>query len=161
MGFGQQGQSVTAISDSRGGLQVLSVFYGSVNRHHLQPQSPLGSLQWRALQSSTIHCGSHYPGKVHTLLLPLPKALGPACTSLRVTVTSQGPATRSSLCHIPMGPFHCQGPSNQALATVPAHTLYQGDNSLHTLRKETESIQTESIQTKSILHTHMHTHAHK
>ena len=42
---------------------------------------------------------------------------------LTVTVTSQGPATTSCLRHLPVGPCHCQGPSNQDLAPSPAHCL--------------------------------------
>ena len=56
-----------------------------------------------------------------SLPLPLSNAPGAAYTCLRVTATSQDPATRSSLCHLPMGPCHCQRSSNQALATSHAH----------------------------------------
>ena len=92
--------------------------YESMKRHHLQPQSPQRSAQRRALQPSTTRCCSHSPGNTYTLLLPLPNTLG---TCLKLTATSQGPETRSSLHHLPVGPCYCQGPSNQALATILAH----------------------------------------
>ena len=92
-------------------------------------------------QPSTIHCC--FPGNKHALQLPLPKALGTAYSCLKVTATSQGPATKSSLCHfraglsiqvpamdLPMLPF----PGKQPQA-IHQHNPFQGDNSLHTLRK--------------------------
>ena len=121
-----------------------------MNSYHLWPQSSQRSAKRRALQPITC-CYSHSPGKTHDLLLPLPNAPGAAYICLRVTAASQGPATRSSLHHLPVDPCYCQGPSNLALAASPAHCLhlsgstctpYQGDNSLHTLRKETPSIKT-------------------
>ena len=120
MGYWQWRQTAAGISDSRDrhGPPPL----GSVNRHHLQPQSPLSSPQKWALHPS-ITCCPHSPGNIHALLLPLPKALSTAYTCLRVTATSQSPATRSSLCHLSAGSHHCQGPNNQALATSPAHCL--------------------------------------
>ena len=86
------------------------------------PKSPQGSAQRRALQTSTTHCCSHIPGNTPVLLLPLLNVLGAAYS--KVTATFQGPATRSSLCHLPIGPCHYQGPSNQVLATSPAHCLH-------------------------------------
>ena len=80
------------------GVGTARHYQGSMNSHHLKSQSPQGLLLRRALQPNTTHC-PHSPGNIHTLLLPLLKALGTAYTSLRVTATSQGPATRSSLCH--------------------------------------------------------------
>ena len=68
-----------------------------------------------ALQLSATHC-PHVPQNAQALLLPLPKVLGTTHTSLRVTGTSQGPVTRSSLCHLPISPCHYQGPNNQTLA---------------------------------------------
>ena len=53
------------------------------------------------------------PGNAHTTLLLLPKALDTAYSSLRVTATSQGPETRSSLYRFPVGPGHCQGPGTR------------------------------------------------
>ena len=93
-----------------------------MNRHHLWPQSPLGSPKRRALQPSTTYC-PHSPENAHVLLLLLPKALGTAYTSPRVTATSQSSASLIILHHLPIGPRHCQGPSNQALAISPAHCL--------------------------------------
>ena len=88
-----------------------------MNRHYLHPQSPQGSLLRRALQLSATHC-LHFPGNAHAPPFLQPKALG---TALRVTDTTQGPASRSSLhSHLPMGPHHCQGPGNQAPTTGPA-----------------------------------------
>ena len=49
----------------------------------------------RELQPSTTHCCSHSPGNTPALKLPM------------LTITSQGPATRSSLSHLPAGPCHC------------------------------------------------------
>ena len=82
-----------------------------------------------ATEEGTVTECSHFPGNTHMLLLLLlqpwlPKALGATYTSLRVTETSQVPATRSRLCHLPTGPHHCQGPSNQALDTGPAHYIH-------------------------------------
>ena len=92
------------------------------------------------------------PRNAHALILPLPKALGAtytpwgslllprslqpgaACTtSLQVLTTVKGPATR----HWHALPI--------ASISLEAHAApYQGDNSLHTLRKETANIQTKS-----------------
>ena len=59
----------------------------------------------------------------HALLLLLLKALGTAPTSLKFTVNAQGPATRKSLHHRPVGPCQCQGLATrhwlQALPIVP------------------------------------------
>ena len=70
---------------------------GSMSRHHLQPQSPQGLPQRMALQLSTTCCPQS-PGNAQALVLPLPKSLGNAYTSLRVTTTSQVVlATRNSM----------------------------------------------------------------
>lgn len=66
-------------------------------------------------------CSSHSPGNAQALSQPLPNAPRAAYTCLRVTVTSQGRANGSSLCHLPAGPCNYQGPSKQALATRAAH----------------------------------------
>lgn len=89
---------------------IVCHYQGSVNRHHLWPQSPQGLPQRRALQQSINCCCSHTSGNAQALLLPQPKA--------------PGPATRSSLCHLLRGPHHCQRPSNQAWATGPANCLH-------------------------------------
>lgn len=109
------------IYESRGGHACYHE--GSMNRHHLQPQSPQRSAQRGALQPSTTRCCSHCPGNTHALMLPLTNVSGTIQNFLKLTATSQGPATRSSLHHLPVGPCHCQRPSNQALATSPAHCL--------------------------------------
>ena len=81
----------------------------------------------RELQSNTRCCCSHFPGNSHTLLLLLlPNAL--------VTITiSQGPAKRSSLCHLPAGPCCCWEPNNQALTADPIHCLLLPENTLRIL----------------------------
>ena len=123
---------------------------GSMNRYHLQPQLPQGSVRRWALQPSATHCCSHSSGNAHALLLPLPNGVGTAYTCMRVTATSQGPVTRSSLCHLPTGPCYCQVPSSQAVAASPAHCLHllgssalaihcHEDNSLHTLGKREQT----------------------
>lgn len=97
---------------------------GPVNRYHPGHQSPQGLPLRRAQQLSVTHC-PHFPGNAHIPQLPLPKALDTASTSLRVTAISQGPTTRSSLHpHFPVDSHHCQGHSNQALATGPAHCVH-------------------------------------
>ena len=98
------------------------------------------------------------PWECTHMLLLLPNALGATYTSLSVTATSKAPATKSSLHHLPMGPCHCQGPSNQALATRPVHCLhspwkhtqaiyqhpYQGDNCLRTIGKRQQASTTKA-----------------
>ena len=88
-----------------------------------QPQSPLGSPQRKALQPS--HVLPAIPWE-HTYPA-VASAKGPGLclhTFLRDTATSQGPAAKSSLHHLPTIPHHCQGPSNQAL--VSSHCLHLG-----------------------------------
>ena len=68
-------------------------------RQHLWPQAPEGLPQRMLLQLSTTHY-PHPPWNAQALMLPLPKALGAAYSSLRVTATSQGPSTRSSLLYL-------------------------------------------------------------
>ena len=73
--------------------------------------------------------------ELHLLLLLLPweytrPAVATAkCSGFHVHLPEghchiQGPAIRSRLHHLPMGPGHCQGLSNQALDTSPAHCLH-------------------------------------
>lgn len=69
---------------------------GSINKHHLLPHPPQWLYQRRTLQLSAIYCCSHFPGDVHALLLPLPKALGTYYTCLKFSAASQGPATRKA-----------------------------------------------------------------
>ena len=84
------------------------------------------------MQLSTTCSISHSPGNAH--VLPLPNALGTTYTCFKVTATSQSPATRSSLHHLPMGHCHCQGPRNQALATRHAYCLHL-PGSIHSTQK--------------------------
>ena len=122
-----------------------------MNSHHLWPQSPERSAQRKALQLSTTHCCSHSPRNTHTLLLPLPNVLGNTYTCLRITVTSQGPATRKSLCHLPAGACHYQEPSKQALATSPAHCFHLPGSKckLYTSRGITDCTHQEKTQQAS------------
>jgi len=139
-----------------------------MNRYHLQPHSYQRSAHRRALQLNTTHCCSHFPGNVYTLLLPLPNALGSAYTCLRVTANSQGPATRRSLCHLPAGPYHCQGASNQALATSLAHclqllgrnhsTLSRGKEPAHTEEKDSKAALMPKINSKPLRNTQEYSH---
>ena len=147
MVYKRQGQTTTVISDSRGELGPPPLGFCEQALLVAPVTSEAGTE--RALQLSTTCCCSHSSGDAHTLLLQLPNAPGATYFRLRVTSTSQGPATRNSLHHLPTRPCHCQGPSNQLLATSPAqclslpgrtcNTLSRND-SLQTLRKETASI---------------------
>ena len=72
-------------------------------------------------------------GNTPALLLPLPNA---PCTAYicQITVTSQGPASRSSMHHLPDGPCQCQETSNQTLATSPAHCFHLPGGTCSTLK---------------------------
>ena len=101
------------------------------------------------------HCCSHTPGNAHILPLPLPNALGAAYTFLNLAATSHSSAatshsaaTRRSLCNLPMGPCHCQGPSNQALATSPAHCLHLPGSMHSTLSRGYKPPHTEERDSK-------------
>ena len=128
-----QGWTTAVISDSRVGhgppqlgvheqaplvapITSEDITEGTVTKHHPR----LLSVPWEL---------------THTLLLPLPNALSTVLISLRFITTSQGPATRSSLHHHPVGPGYSQEPSNQALTTSPAHCLLLPGNTLSTLIK--------------------------
>ena len=86
--------------------------YGAVNRHHLWPQAPKRLPQKWALQLSTTHCCSHSPGNAPALLLPLPNNPGTTYTCL-ISVTSQSPAARIRLCHLPMVLDVLKGPATR------------------------------------------------
>ena len=121
-GYGQQGQTTTAVFDSRGGCgpPVLGV-------HEQAPSVTLVTSGISTEEDTAIkhhHCCSHSPGNAHAWLLPPPNALSVAYTCLRVAATYKGPETRSSLYHLSGGAHYCQGPSNQALATRPARCLH-------------------------------------
>ena len=101
--YGLWGKTITA----RGGHdpRLLRVYEPAT------PSVPVTSGVTAEEDNTTNH---HSPVNAQILLLPLPKVLGTAYTSVRVVATSQGPATRISLYHLPMGPRHYQGPSNHA-----------------------------------------------
>ena len=82
-----------------------------MNRLHVQPQSPQ-RLAKKALKQSTTCCCSHYPGNTPNLQIPLPNGPGSTHTCL-ITVPSQGPATRSSLCST-----SCVGSAGQGASCV-------------------------------------------
>ena len=88
-------------------VRVALYHYGSLNRHHLQPQTP----QRRTLKLNTSCCCSHTLRNSHT---PLPVTA--KCSGHLINLP-KGPTTRSSLCHLPAGPY-CQEPSIQTL-TLP------------------------------------------
>ena len=116
-----QGETTAVNSDNRGGhgpspLRVCE---------HTPPAAPgtteFGKEESTATEHHLLLLSPHSHGNTPALLLlSLPEALSTTYTCL-ITVTSQSPATRSSLHHLPMGPCHCQGSSNQALATSLAH----------------------------------------
>ena len=64
------------------------------------------------------------PRNAHALLLPLQKSPGSTYTYLRITASSQGPATRTSLYQLPAGPHNCQVNSYWQLATGTAHHFH-------------------------------------
>ena len=96
---------------------------GSMNRHHLQPQTLKGMPQQRHCNQAPAIIALTPLGK-HTPCVATAKGSGAFYTCLRVTATSQGTATRSRLHHLPRGHHHCQGPSNQAIATGPNNCLH-------------------------------------
>ena len=138
----------------------------------------MGRLQAPEVGKASYHCEQAPHGapvtsgvmtatECHLLLFSLPwEHTRPAAATAKCSGHAQnlpenhchvkGPATRSRLHHLPMGPCYCQRPGNQAGATSPAHCfdlpgsihrpapLCQGDNNLHTQRKETAGIQTKS-----------------
>ena len=60
----------------------------------------------------------------HPAVKLLPKALGAAYICPSVTANSQGPATRSSLHHLPEGPHHWQGIQRTDTGYRPCHFLH-------------------------------------
>ena len=115
-----QGQAPELISDTRDGhgpppLDVCE---------QAPPLAPINSVVSKEEGTSTEHCLLLLSLTwEYTLLLILANVLGIAYTCL-ITVTSQEPATRSNLQHLPMGPCHFQGPQNQVLTTSLGHCLY-------------------------------------
>ena len=119
--YRQQGQSPAAISDTRGGHGPPPLLVCE----QAPPVVPVTSEDRKEEDTAIEH---------HPLLLSLPwehthlaaaTATCPGATyTFLITVTSQGPATRSSLCHLPVVLDSGKGPSNQALATSPAHCLH-------------------------------------
>ena len=148
--LGLQAAGANHLSHLRLQRWAWSATMGSLNRHHVRPQSPQRSAHRRATQPSTIHCCSHSPENTHTLLLPLPNAPGTTYTCLRITATSQSPATRSRLCHFPTCPCHSQGPRNQALATGPDHCLHVPGSMRNTLSRRYQSTHTEERDRKHL-----------
>ena len=119
--MGGEGQNTAAISDSRGG-------YGQVPLGAHGEASPAAAVT-SEVSTEEVSATEHHSlllslpwEHTYTLVLPLPNVLSTTYTGLRHNATFQGPATRSSLCHLPTGPCHCRGPSNQA--TNPAHCLH-------------------------------------
>ena len=116
-----QGQTTTVISDTRSG--------------HGPP--PLGVREQAPLVAPIISEGTTEEGTAtehHLLLLSLPWELThpinatAKCSRQNLNLPEAhyhfpGPATRSSLNHLPAGPCYCQEPSNQALTTTSAHCL--------------------------------------
>ena len=115
------GQTTPVISDTRGGCGPPPLGVCEQAPPIAQGTSEVSKEEDTATEHHLLLL--HSTGNTPALLLPLPDTLGTTYTCL-ITVTSQCPATRSSLCHLPMGPCHCQGPSNQALTTSPAHCLH-------------------------------------
>ena len=82
----------------------------------------------------------HLLRNAHALPLLLPRVPRTASTSLEVTATA---TLKSPVIRLPTGTAHC--PSLWKLPqAIQIYSPYQGDNSLHTVRKETVSIQTKS-----------------
>lgn len=136
----------------------------------IEGSMPQGLPPWRALQPITAYC-PHLPGNAHTQSLPLARAAGTNPTSLGVTATGKDSATRHSLpllppCGSPPLPKswqpasicrHCPllPPSWNHGQAVHLHTPYQEANGLHTLRKETATIQIKSSpHTKNVKSPH-------
>ena len=133
--YRQQGQSPAAISDTRGGHGPPPLLVCE----QAPPVVPVTSEDRKEEDTAIEH---------HPLLLSLPwehthlaaaTATCPGATyTFLITVTSQGPATRSSLCHLPMDPSHCQESSNQGLGASPAHCLHLPGSMRSTLKIKTK-----------------------
>ena len=114
---------------------------GPINRNHLQPQSPQWSPSMRALPPVALTLlGMHMPCLCCCLHLPegychcsgpcnqKPVPLPPCGSSPLSRAEQSGTAYRS----YPLSPS-----SWKHVQVIYWHTSYQGNNSLHTLRKET------------------------
>ena len=134
--YRQQGQTTAVIPEIRGvhGLLPLGVCEqvtlaapitseatpeeGTAAKHHLLFLSPLPPpRELTHPAAATAKCSRHH------------------LICLRLITTSQGPATRSSLSHLPMDPCYYQESSNQALTTSPAHCLLLPGNTCSTLSR--------------------------
>ena len=120
--YSRWGQTKAVISDTRGrhGPPPLGVHEQAL------PAAPVTSEVHKEAGSATKHHLLLPPlpsGNTSPHAVPLPNAPGTAYTYL-TTVTSQGPASRSSRHHLPMGLCHCQEPRNQVLATSTANCLH-------------------------------------
>ena len=121
-----------------------------MNRQHLRPHSPQGSMQRRAQQQSTTCCCSPSPGNAHTRLLPLPNPSGCHLHLCKGHYHFPGPCNQEHSVPPSCRSLPLSRPRNQALATSPDHclhlpgnmsrlytsTCYQGENTLQTLRKK-------------------------
>ena len=130
---------------------------GSMNRHHLQAYLLLDSLQRWAWQPNTTHCphslGTHTSCHCHRIWkllspswgsLPLPRGLqaGAACTPMAHESSPLSSAQQLGTGYRPCPLPHL--PGRTCRAYPDRYTTYQGDNSLHTLRKEKATTQTKS-----------------
>ena len=151
-GYGQQGQTTAAISKSRGGHGPLPL--------GICEQAPLA-----APVTSRVVTGESTATKHHVLLPSLcwehthpafatEKGSGHQIQLPQGHCHFPGPCNQQNqLVPPPSGPCPSKEPNNQAMGSDPAQCLhphinqqtpYQGDKSMHTLRKETASIQNKS-----------------
>ena len=103
MVYRRQGQTQSSQTPEMG---VFPHHQGSVNRHHPGPPPvtlEVGTEKGTATKHHPFWLSLPWESTCPALLLPMPNALDTTYTGLRVTATSQGPATRSSLCHLPCG----------------------------------------------------------
>ena len=117
MAYRWQGQTTAVTTDPRDGHVLLPKGVPE------QVPPAVAITSKRALQSNKSCFCSHSPGNSHTLLFLLPNALITLKISLELTITSQGPATRGSLCHLSAAPCYCQEPSKHALTSSSTHYL--------------------------------------
>ena len=148
------GQTTTVITDSRHSRGPLPL--------GVPEQAPLVvlitseesiAIKHKLWLLSNTSCGcSHTPGNSCTLLLLLPNALVTLKICLKLITTSQGSATRSSLCHLPASPYCCWEPNEQALTAGPAHCLLLPENTLSSLGITASSHQRKKQQIFKLTH---------
>ena len=133
-GLRQQGAKLPL----RGGLQAAGANHSSALRHQrgawpdtigVCEQAPPAAPVTTEVSKEEGTATEHHPlllsvPQEHTRPAAAPARCSEATYACLITVTSQGPATRSSLCHLPVVLDSGKGPSNQALATSPAHCLH-------------------------------------